>query len=153
MLVYGRFSLYPYQGGTMKPPFCSVLGVWYGTNFGNMRGGDGRSQAHNKSARVMSAPEHGVIYKEIREMQKMGRKKGQWFFVLSTNSPKDGLRPSLGSLRHFLNFGTVFLTVVRMRKLRKAHCSPPLVGKDNSMVFTYHSVLFPATHDLRSFVA
>ena len=53
----------------------------------------------------------------------------------------------------FLNFGTVFLTSVRMRKLRKAHCSPPLVGEDNSMVFTSHSVPFPATRDLRSLVA
>ena len=50
----------------------------------------------------------------------------------------------------FLNFGTVFLTTVRMKKLRKAHCSPPLVGEDNSMIFTSHSVPFPATHDLRS---
>ena len=54
---------------------------------------------------------------------------------------------------HFLNFGTVFLTAVRMRKLRKAYCSPPLVGEDNSMVFTSHSVPFPATRDLRSLVA
>ena len=36
-----------------------------------------------------------------------------------------------------------------MRKLRKAHCSPPLVDEDNSMVFTAHSVPFPA----RSLVA
>ena len=41
---------------------------------------------------------------------------------------------------YFLNFGTVFLTAVNLRKLRKAHCSPPLVGEDNSMVFTSHSV-------------
>jgi len=54
---------------------------------------------------------------------------------------------------HFLNFGTVFLTAVRMMKLRKAHCSPPLVDEDNSMVFTSHSVPFPATRDLRSLVA
>ena len=54
---------------------------------------------------------------------------------------------------NFLNFGTVFLTAVRMMKLRKAHCSPPLVDEDNSMVFTSHSVPFPATHDLRSIVA
>ena len=47
----------------------------------------------------------------------------------------------------------VFLTVVRMTKLRKAHCSPPLVDEDNSMVFTTHSVPFPATRDLRSLVA
>ena len=40
-----------------------------------------------------------------------------------------------------------------MRKLRKAHCSPPLVDEDNSMVFTSHSVPFPATRDLRSLVA
>ena len=53
----------------------------------------------------------------------------------------------------FLNFDTVFLTAVRMRKLRKVHCSPPLVDEDNSMVFTPHSVPFPATHDLRSLVA
>ena len=48
---------------------------------------------------------------------------------------------------HFLNFGTVFLTAVKLCKLRKAHCSPPLVGEDNSMVFTSHSVPFPATRD------
>ena len=30
-----------------------------------------------------------------------------------------------------------------MRILRKAHCSPPLVGEDNSMVFTSHLVPFP----------
>ena len=30
---------------------------------------------------------------------------------------------------------------------------PPLVDEDNSMVFTSHSVPFPATHDLRSLVA
>ena len=28
---------------------------------------------------------------------------------------------------NFLNFGTVFLTGVKFGKLRKAHCSPPLV--------------------------
>ena len=55
--------------------------------------------------------------------------------------------------RIFLNFGTVLLTAVRMRKLKKAHCSPPLVDEDNSMVFTSHSVPFPATRDLRSLVA
>ena len=49
---------------------------------------------------------------------------------------------------HFLNFGTVFLTAVKLCKLRKAHCSPPLVGEDNSMVFTSHSVPFPATRSL-----
>ena len=48
----------------------------------------------------------------------------------------------------FLNFGTVFLTAMRMMKLRKAHCSPPLVDEDNSMVFTSHSVPFPATRSL-----
>ena len=53
----------------------------------------------------------------------------------------------------FLNFGTVFLTTVRLCKIRKAHCSPPLVGEDNSMVLTSHSVPFPATRDLRSLVA
>ena len=37
-------------------------------------------------------------------------------------------------------------------QLRKAHCSPPLVGEDNSMVFTPHSVPFPATSDLRSWL-
>ena len=31
----------------------------------------------------------------------------------------------------FHNFGTVFLTGVKMTKLRKAHCSPPLVCEDN----------------------
>ena len=35
---------------------------------------------------------------------------------------------------------------MKMMQLRKAHCSPPLVGEDNSMVFTSHSVPFPATH-------
>ena len=50
----------------------------------------------------------------------------------------------------FLNFDTVFFTAMKMTKLRKAHYSPPLVGEDNSMVFTTHSVLFPATRDLRS---
>jgi len=35
---------------------------------------------------------------------------------------------------YFLNFGTVFLTAVRMMKLGKAHCSPPLVDEDNSMI-------------------
>ena len=49
---------------------------------------------------------------------------------------------------HFINLGTVFLTAVKFKKLRKAHCSPPLVGEDNSMVFTTHLVLFPATRDL-----
>ena len=53
----------------------------------------------------------------------------------------------------FLNFGTVFLTAMKMMKLRKSHCSPPLVGEDNSMVFTSHSLPFPATRDLRSLVA
>ena len=46
----------------------------------------------------------------------------------------------------FLNFGTVPLTAVKMTKLRKAHCSPPLIVEDNSMVFTPHSVPFPAGH-------
>ena len=36
---------------------------------------------------------------------------------------------------------------MKMIKLRKAHCSPPLVDEDNSMVFTSHSVPFPATSD------
>ena len=53
----------------------------------------------------------------------------------------------------FFNFGMVVLTAVSMRKLRKGHCSPPLVDEDNSMVFTSHSVPFPATRDLRSLVA
>ena len=52
-----------------------------------------------------------------------------------------------------LNIGTVFLTGMKMMKLRKAHCLPPLVREDNSMVFTLHSVPFPATPDLRSLVA
>ena len=47
----------------------------------------------------------------------------------------------------FLNFGTVFFTAMKMMKSRKAHCSPPLVGEDNSMVFTSHWVPFPATND------
>ena len=47
----------------------------------------------------------------------------------------------------------VFLTAMKFKKLRKAHYSPPLVGEDNSMVFTSHSVPFPATRDLRSLVA
>merc|ERR1711915_199443 len=47
---------------------------------------------------------------------------------------------------NFLNFSRLFLTAVRMRKLRKAHCSPPLVDKDNSMVFTSHSVPFHFLH-------
>ena len=34
---------------------------------------------------------------------------------------------------------------MKMMKLRKAHCSPPLVGKDNSMASTSHLVQFPAT--------
>ena len=45
----------------------------------------------------------------------------------------------------FLNFETVLLAAVKSKKLRKAHCSPPLVGEDNSMVLTSHSVPFPAT--------
>ena len=47
------------------------------------------------------------------------------------------------SLHHsipFLNFGTVYSTATKLRKLRKAHCSPPLVGEDNSMVLTSHLV-------------
>ena len=47
----------------------------------------------------------------------------------------------------------VFLTGVKLCKLRKGHCSPPLVGEDNSMVITSHSVPFPATPDLWSLVA
>ena len=42
---------------------------------------------------------------------------------------------------------------MKMMKLRKGHCSPPLVGEDNSMVFTSHSVPFPATCDRRSRMA
>ena len=53
----------------------------------------------------------------------------------------------------FLDFCTVFFTAMKVMKLRKGHCSPPLVGEDNSMVFTSHSVPFPATRDLRSLVA
>ena len=53
----------------------------------------------------------------------------------------------------FLNLGTVFLTAVKSGKLIKDHCSPPLVDEDNSMVFTSHSVPFPATRDLQSLVA
>ena len=54
---------------------------------------------------------------------------------------------------HFLDFGTVFLTSVRMRKLRKAHCSLPLVVEDNSMVSTSGSVAVQATCELPSLVA
>ena len=49
---------------------------------------------------------------------------------------------------HFLNRVTVFLTAVKLCILRKAHCSPPLVGEDYSIFFTSHSVPFPATRDL-----
>ena len=42
---------------------------------------------------------------------------------------------------------------MKMMKLRKAHCSPPLVGEDNAMVFATHWVPFPATSDRRSRVA
>ena len=48
----------------------------------------------------------------------------------------------------FFNFGMVVLTAVSMRKLRKGHCSPPLVDEDNLMVFNSHSVPFPAIRDL-----
>ena len=63
--------------------------------------------------------------------------------ILKTKSPNKNL----------LNFGTVFLIVVKSRILRKANFSSLLVGEENSMVFTYHSVPFPATRDLRSLVA
>ena len=53
----------------------------------------------------------------------------------------------------FLKFGTVFLTAVKFKKLREAHCSPPLVGEDNSMVFITHLVPFPVTRDLQSLMA
>ena len=53
----------------------------------------------------------------------------------------------------FLNFGMVFLTAMKLCKLRKAHCSPSLVDEDNSMVFTLHSVPFAAIRDLWSLVA
>ena len=42
---------------------------------------------------------------------------------------------------------------MKLCKLRKVHCSPPLVGEDNSMVFTSHSVPFLATRDLWSLVS
>ena len=51
----------------------------------------------------------------------------------------------------FLNFVKVFLTAVKSRKLRKGHCSPPLVDEDH--FFTSHLVPFPATSDQRSRVA
>ena len=53
----------------------------------------------------------------------------------------------------FLNFGTVFLTAVKLCKLRKTHCSPQLVGEDNWIVFTSHSVPFTAIRDLWSLMA
>ena len=52
----------------------------------------------------------------------------------------------------FHNFGTVFLTPVKLFKLRKAQNSHSLFDKHNSMVFTSHSVPFPATCDLRSWL-
>jgi len=36
----------------------------------------------------------------------------------------------------FLNFGTLFLKAIKFRKFRKAHCSPPLVGWNNSVAFS-----------------
>ena len=55
---------------------------------------------------------------------------------------------------------------MKFKKLRKAHCSPPLVGEHNSWVFVYchwceknemvfvsHEVSFPAKSDQRSWVA
>ena len=53
----------------------------------------------------------------------------------------------------FLNLHNFTAVKKTVPKLRKAHCSPPLVGEDNSMVFTSHSVPFPATRDLQSLVA
>ena len=37
---------------------------------------------------------------------------------------------------------------MKLWKLGKPHCSPPLAGEDNSMVFTSHSGPFPATRDM-----
>ena len=54
---------------------------------------------------------------------------------------------------HFLDFCTVFFDCCEIWEIKKAHCSPPLVGEVNSMVFTSHSVPFPATRDLWSLVA
>ena len=39
-----------------------------------------------------------------------------------------------------LNFGMVFFIAMKMIKLRNAHCSPPLVDEDNSMIFTFGAV-------------
>ena len=77
----------------------------------------------------------------------------QWAFLNLHNFT--AVKKTVSKFRkgHFLNFGTVFLAAAKLWKLRKAHCSPPLVGEDNSMVFTSHSVPFPATRDLRSLVA
>ena len=51
---------------------------------------------------------------------------------------------TFGWKNSFLNFGTVFFTAMKMMKFRKAHCSSPQAGEDNSMVFTSHSVPLPA---------
>ena len=72
----------------------------------------------------------------------------EWQIIVPPESSSSKISKNI-----FLNFGTVFLTAVRMMKLRKAYCSPPLVGEDNSMVFTSHSVPFPAFLDLWSLVA
>ena len=75
--------------------------------------------------------------------------------INNTNTQNEGICFVCVALdkRTFLNFSTVFLSAVKMKKLRNAHCSPPLVYEGNSMVFTSHLVPFPATRDLRSLVA
>ena len=45
-----------------------------------------------------------------------------------------------GKNHDFLNFGPVFLTAVKSWQFWRAHCSPSLVGLDNSVVFTSYSV-------------
>ena len=46
----------------------------------------------------------------------------------------------------FLNSDTVFLTAVKSWKLRKAHCSPPLVDEDNSMFLTAARLFLFTSH-------
>ena len=67
-------------------------------------------------------------------------------------SKSETLIQDLGKI-DFLNFGTVLSTAVKFGKLRKGHYSPSLVGQDNSMVFTFNAVNFPATRDLPSLMA
>ena len=111
------------------------------SNFWKKRASSKLIKVGRKNIPLHSRPQKvAYFYEKCTEIRI--RRKMKWVIL-----------PLLVLKKHFLNFGMVFWTAVKLWKLRKGHCSPPMVGEDNSMVFASQSVPFPVTLDLRSLMA